>query len=220
MTNERFSGEIRKAVDVLRKDGLVIFPTDTVYGLAASANSKLAVEKIYKLKQRPKDKPFIIFVPDVDFLKKLKIKITPKIEKLLDAFWPGAVTFIFKKIPLNPPFSKGEMKNNTLFSKGERRGLKKIAVRIPEHPVVLAVLKEFNGSLAVTSANVSGKESPFDFNQIEAGILENVELAISAGRCPFSRVSTIVNVSEKELKILREGAIPAEEILKVWTKLN
>ncbi|MDD5772645.1 MAG: L-threonylcarbamoyladenylate synthase [bacterium] len=192
--------EVEKAVKVLNDNGLVIFPTDTVYGLAGSAYSSLAIEKIYQLKQRPKDKPFIIFVPDIDFIKKINIKITPKIKNLLQVFWPGAVTFVFKK-----------NLDDILPQLGG-----KIAVRIPEHPVVLAILKGFNDPLVVTSANISGEGSPFDFDQIGSGILEKTDLAIDAGRCKLSVISTIVDVSESKLKILREGAIPAEEILKVW----
>lgn len=180
--------KIRKAVEVLKKDGLVIIPTDTVYGLACSANSSLAIEKLYELKQRSGNKPFIIFVPHVSFLQRLGVKVTSSVQKLLDTFWPGAVTFVFEKA----------------------------AVRIPDHPIALAVLKEFNGPLAVTSANVSGGESPVDFSRIEPGILKGVGLAIDGGRCLCSEVSTMVDVSGKEPKILRDGAIPAEKILRVW----
>jgi L-threonylcarbamoyladenylate synthase len=202
------AAEIIKIVSVLKKDGLVIFPTDTVYGLAGSAYSDSAIEKIYQLKQRPKDKPFIIFILDVSYLKKLKVKITPKIRKLLNNFWPGPVTFIFKKIPLNPPFSKVE--------KGGFKRSETIAVRVPDHPAVLAILKGFNDPLVVTSANISGEGSPFDFEQINAGLLDKIDLAIDAGRCKHSIISTIVDVSESKIKILREGAVPSEKILKVW----
>ncbi|MEW6089012.1 MAG: L-threonylcarbamoyladenylate synthase [bacterium] len=203
---------IKRIRDVLKNDGLVIFPTDTVYGLAGNAGSSFALEKIYKLKKRPKDKPFIIFVPDIDSLNKLKIKFVPKIKKLLNVFWPGAVTFIFRKIPLNPPFSKGE--------RGGFKRSETIAVRIPGHPVVLAILKEFNGPLVVTSANISGKEAPIYFKQIDAEILKNTDIAVDEGICRFGVVSTIVDVSEKELKILREGAVPKEKIIEIWGELN
>lgn len=180
--------KIRKAVEVLKKDGLVIIPTDTVYGLACNADSSLAVERMYRLKQRARNKPFVIFVHDVDFLGELGIKVTPEIEELLCAFWPGAITFVFGKV----------------------------AARIPDHPIALAVLREFNGPLAVTSANVSGRESPIDFSQIEPCILNGVGLAVDGGRCLCGGVSTIVDVSGVEPRILRDGAIPAKKILGVW----
>lgn len=192
--------EIKKVVNVLSEDGLVVFPTDTVYGLAGSAYSNSAIEKIYQLKQRPKDKPFIIFVPNIEFIKKLKIKVTPGIKRLINSFWPGAVTFIFKKSGTGFLYQLGD----------------KIAVRIPGHPVVQEILKGFNGPLAVTSANISGKGSPFDFDQINAAILRNADLSIDAGRCKFGVISTIVDISGGKIKILREGAVPAGEIMKVW----
>lgn len=180
--------KIKKAVEVLRNDGLVIIPTDTVYGLACNADSSLAVEKMYRLKQRARNKPFVIFVHDVGFLGKLGIKVAPEIKELLCAFWPGAITFVFGNV----------------------------AVRIPDHPIALAIIMEFGGPLAVTSANISGGESPVDFSQIEPGILKGVGLAVDGGRCLCGKVSTVVDVSGDEPKVLRDGAIPAKKILGVW----
>lgn len=180
--------KIRKAVEVLRSDGLIIIPTDTVYGLACNADSSLAIEMMYRLKQRARNKPFVIFVHDIDFLGKLGIKVAPEMKELLCAFWPGAITFVFGKV----------------------------AARIPDHPVALAVLREFGGPLAVTSANISGGESPVDFSQIEPCILEGVGLAIDGGGCLCGKVSTMVDVSGDEPKVLRDGAIPAEKILGIW----
>ena len=201
LRSKNISGsEIKKITNVLKNNGLAIFPTDTVYGLAGSAGSGSAIEKIYQLKQRPKDKPFIIFITDIDFIDRIKVEITPRVRKLLNAFWPGAVTFVFKN-------------NGNGFSRylGD-----KIAVRIPDHTVILDILKGFNDPLVVTSANISGEGSPAEFDEIDAGILDNIDIAIDAGRCKFSLASTIVDISGNEPEILREGAVSAEKIMKEW----
>ena len=186
--NER----IRKAAEILRNGGVLLLPTETVYGLICDSENPAARQKIYEMKHRSGNKPLGIFVPDIGCAEKLCGRPLPDpAKKLAEAFMPGPLTLIV-------PDARG-----TTFG-----------FRIPDHPFILALLKQFGGALASTSANLSGQPPARNVEYGLQSIDGEVDLAVDGGPLPpDSPASTVVQVfADSTWKILRQGPIPAERI--------
>jgi len=186
---------IKEAVEVLKNSGLVVCPFDTVYGLMAVAGDKVAVNKAYEIKKRPHNKPFNVFVADKSQVKALVKNITPKAEKYMEKYWPGPLVMIFEK--------------NDTVSDIVSAGLKTVGIRISEHPVNQAILKELGEPLAITSVNMSGEEAAISADDVKL----DVDLILDGGKCEIGVASTIFDVTG-EPKVLRMGTLNplAEEI--------
>ena len=141
--------EIEEACEILKKNGLVAFPTETVYGLGGDAMHKEASAKIYAAKGRPSDNPLIVHISDRESLKDIAKEVPQKAVKLMDAFWPGPMTLIFKKTDKVPYSTTG--------------GLDTVAVRMPSHPVARELISQSGVYIAAPSANTSGRPSPKNF---------------------------------------------------------
>jgi len=183
---------LNEAVKVIKKGGVVIFPTDTVYGLIADAKNKTAIKKIFKIKKRSLKKPLPIFVKDLKTAKHLA-DINKKQEKIIKKYWPGKVTVILKA-------------KLTKFPKGIISKDKKIGLRIPDYRFLSILLKKLNRPLAETSANISGKKASTKIKEV----LKQFEkqrcqpnLVLDAGNLRTSLSSTVVDLID--FKILREG---------------
>lgn len=186
--------EIIKAAEILRSGGLVAFPTDTVYGLGADAKNPMAMAKVFSVKNRPTDRPLIVLLRDISQVKDWTDDFSPAAQALAQQFWPGPLTLI-------------------LPSAGQTIGL-----RIPNHPLALALLKEFGGGIATTSANRSGQQSLLQADQVSAELGHTVDMILE-GECLLGVESTIVDVSQSQPKILRIGAISKAEINRVLGSL-
>lgn len=173
---------IDEAVEVLRSGGIVILPTDTVYGIAASPEHAGAMNRIYKLKSRSLRKPLVRLIASERDLKDI-VPPSPLVRSFIRKFWPGPLTLIFKK-------SKG----------------KTVGYRVPEHKVALGILRK-TGPLAVTSANISGGKSISSIREMESWLLDRVDLVVDAGDCPLKRESTVLDVTSVPFRILRKGAV-------------
>jgi len=177
----------------------VIFPTDTVYGIGCDPYNQKGVLSLYKIKKREKTKPF----PVIGYSKKELEKIAEfdnKAEKIAEMFWPGPITLILK--------IKDENIKKSL-------GLgKKIAVRVPDNQCILSLLKECK-LLVATSANISGNTSPVDPNDCERN-LNGYDLLIDGGILSDNGESTIVEIDEGEVRIVRNGSISEEELKKIF----
>ena len=191
--------DIQKTVQIINKGGIVIFPTDTVYGIGCDPYNQKGVLSLYKIKKREKTKPF----PVIGYSKKELEKIAEfdnKAEKIAEMFWPGPITLILK--------IKDENIKKSL-------GLgKKIAVRVPDNQCILSLLKECK-LLVATSANISGNTSPVDPNDCERN-LNGYDLLIDGGILSDDGESTIVEIDEGEVKIVRNGSISEEELKKIF----
>ncbi len=181
---------INKAAAVVRKGGIVIFPTDTVYGVGCRADNLESQQSIYRLKKRDSSKPLPVLIADQRQLQGLKVVITPETKKLIKKYWPGPLTLVLA----------------TKYGKT-------IGVRMPEHEVALALLKK-TGPLATTSVNISGQKSAKAVKNIPLSIIQAVALVLDSGNCPLSVESTIVDMTGRLVKILREGCISRQEIAK------
>ena len=179
-----------RAADVIRAGGLLILPTDTVYGVAADLSQPEAVARLYEIKGRPPEKAIPILVADFGGVRKVAQHVPLEANKLADAFWPGPLTIALPKWPVIPEIVSA---------------LPTVGVRIPDHDGARAVIRACGGALAVTSANRSGGPNPLTAGQ--AALLEGVDLLLDGGTCPGGQPSTVVDVSGGELRIVREGPI-------------
>ena len=192
---------LNKAVRIIKKGGILIFPTDTVYGLIADAKNKAAVKKIFKIKKRFFKKPLPVFIKDLNTAKDLA-KIDKKQEKIIKRCWPGKVTFILKAKATKLP--KG------IISKD-----KKIGLRIPDYKFLSLLLKKVNCPLAETSANISGKKASTKIKEVLKQFKKGryqPDLVLDAGNLKTSLPSTVVDLID--FKILRKGELSKDLILK------
>ena len=190
---------VKKAAALLKKGELVALPTETVYGLAADALNPRAVKKIFKAKGRPQDNPLIVHVADKSQLQQLtSVKIPSKAERLMDKFWPGPLTIIFPK--------------NSQVPAETSAGLDTIAVRMPAHPLILAVIESSDLVLAAPSANTSGFPSPTRAEHVYHDLQAKIPLILDGGPCQFGVESTVIDIRGEEVKVLRPGGISREEL--------
>lgn len=194
-------GQIEKGILVLKNGGLVAFPTDTVYGLGACFSDIAAVERIYRLKQRQRNMGLPLLVADAAQMQVVAANISPAAWLLLRRFMPGALTLVLPKAESVPDIVTG--------------GVGTVAVRIPNHPVPLALIRGVGMPIIGTSANISGRPSPLAADEVLAQFGSKLELVIDGGRCPVGRESTIVDVSGDVPRLLRQGAISLQELEQV-----
>lgn len=201
---------IQQAAVALKSGQLVAFPTETVYGLGADAENPDAVAKIYSVKQRPTDHPLIVHIADKDAAKKWAIEIPQYALQLADAFWPGPMTLILKRSSLAKDFITG--------------GQDTVGLRVPDHPVALELLRSFSelggNGVAAPSANLFGRVSPTSAEAVQSEIssrLSDADLILEGGDSVVGIESTIIDCTQSRPRILRPGAISAEQIM---TKTN
>lgn len=192
---------IQKAGEIIRDGGVVAFPTETVYGLGASALDDSAVKKIYEAKGRPSDNPLIVHIADICDVYKVAREVPDNAKKLLDAFCPGPITLILKK---NPEIS------DTVTA-----GLDTVGVRIPAHPVAREFLRACSVPIAAPSANLSGKPSPTHAEHVIKDMTGRVDAIICGGVSDVGVESTIVDMTGDIPTILRPGGITKAQLLEV-----
>lgn len=192
----------------LKAGKLIIYPTDTVYGVGGIIESEETIENIYKAKERNFKSPLIVLVSDMEKIEKIAYineKNREKIEKLIKRFWPGGLTIILKRKDNVP---------DIMVSGGATVG-----VRMPEHEIALNIISRAGGMLPTTSANISGEATPKSYAELSEEFKSRVDIIVDGGECPIGSASTIIDMSD-EPKILRLGAISVEEIEKVIGKIN
>lgn len=192
--------QIDKGIQILKRGGVIAFPTDTVYGLGTDAFRSKAVERIYEMKKRPTHLPLPLLIGDVEQLAVLAAKPLPEIALFLARrFWPGGLTLVVPKAAHLPGYL----------------GDTNMAVRVPAHPICLALIQAINNPLIGTSANISGKPSLVTAGEVRQQLGNEVDLIIDGGRCPGGSESTVVDVTGGGAVILRHGIIPGDEINRV-----
>ena len=186
----------QKTLNILQNGGLVAFPTDTVYGVGALAFDGRAVESIYVAKDRPLEKAIPVLIGDAADLEKVGVNIPDIARKLATRFWPGALTIL---VPKRADLPEAVSATDT------------VAVRVPDHEVARRLLR-VAGPMAVTSANISGAQSPVTAQEVYEQLAGRIALIIDGGRTPGGVPSTLVDCTLPELKILREGPISLQEL--------
>jgi len=194
----RISAVIREAAAVLKRGGLVAFPTETVYGLGADASNPAAVERIYEVKGRPASHPVIVHIGDAGQLERWAREVPEAARKLAARFWPGPLTLVLKRAP-------GVGDNLT-------GGEDTIGLRLPGHPVALELLRQFGGGIAAPSANKFGRISPTTAEHVSDDLGDEVDLILDGGPCEIGIESTIVDLSRDRPVLLRPGRISTGDI--------
>ncbi len=187
---------IKQAISTLQAGGLVVFPTDTVYGLGALIDQPKMIAALYGVKKRERDKAIPILLGDPADLGLVAVQISETARKLAGIFWPGPLTLVLHKNAAVPEILSP---------------LPTIGVRMPDHPIALALLRQ-SGPLAVTSANLSGEKSPVTAQEVMAQLDGRIPLVLDGGRTPGGNPSTVVDCSGIELQILRPGPLTLEDL--------
>lgn len=189
---------IKRAADLLRQGRLVAFPTETVYGLGADAANPVAVAGIFKAKGRPADHPLIVHIADIDSLYAWASIVPEAALKLANRFWPGPLAMILNKKPKVPLAVTG--------------GQQTVGLRMPDHPVALALLKSFGGGIAAPSANRFCRISPTQAIHVSEELGDAVDMILDGGACQVGVESTIIDLSGSKPRLLRPGHITREQI--------
>ena len=197
---------IKRAAKIIRRGGIVSFPTETVYGLGGNALSSRSSEKIFKAKGRPSDNPLIVHVSDIDEVYALSDELPEIFFRLAEKFWPGALTLIVKKSAVVPKETTG--------------GLDSVAIRMPNNEVALKLIKEAGLPIAAPSANSSGKPSPTEAFHVFDDLNKKIPMIIDGGSCTFGVESTVLSLLTEVPVILRPGAVTKEMLEDVIGKVE
>jgi len=188
-------GYLKEAANILSRGGLVIMPTETVYGIAANASNQDTIDRLYKIKQRPKDKPFSLHIDEKSKVEDFARTIPIYAYKLIDKFWPGPLTLIL-----------------------ESRYMGSVGIRMPDNEIALKVIALAGVPVVCPSANIFGKAAPINFAEAIKDMQGLVDFAMDAGSTELQIESSVVDLTVWPLRILREGAIKKEDIENTATK--
>lgn len=191
----------------VKAGSIVIYPTDTVYGVGADIFSLAGIERIYAAKERNFTSPLIALISDRKYVEEIAYideENRDKVQALMENFWPGGLTIILRKKDVVP---------GIMVSNGETVG-----VRIPNHKISMEIIESVGGIMPTTSANISGEKTPRSFQELSQVFKERVDILVDGGASPLGTESTIIDMSKNTPKILREGSISKSEIEKVIGK--
>lgn len=193
------SNELKQAAQFIRENKTVIFPTETVYGLGANALSDEAVSKIFEAKGRPQDNPLIVHVSSIEMLESLILNpLDDKSKKLINAYWPGALTLVLKHSDKVP---------NSVCA-----NLDTVGIRMPDHPIALKLIELAGVPIAAPSANLSGKPSPTEAEHVLSDMMHRVDLIITASKSRIGLESTVLDMSTEIPTLLRPGGVTVSQI--------
>ncbi|MCL5877863.1 MAG: L-threonylcarbamoyladenylate synthase [Candidatus Bathyarchaeota archaeon] len=198
--------KIQTAADILRNGGLVAFPTETVYGLGANALNSEAVLRLFEAKKRPLDNPAIVHIAEAADVYLLVAEVPKKAELLMKEFWPGPLTLLFKRSEKVPSASVA--------------GLDTIAIRMPNHKVALALIRQSQRPIAAPSANLAGKPSPTTAQHVYEDLNGRIDAILDSGATNIGVESTVVDLSRDPPMLLRPGGTPFEALKKVLSDLR
>jgi L-threonylcarbamoyladenylate synthase len=200
-SNSDLEKQIKKAISILKKGGVVAYPTDTVYGLGACMTDTVAVDRIFQVKGRPKGMALPVLLADKVQMESIVISVPLSARRLADEFFPGALTIILPKSDIVPDIITG--------------GGRTVAFRIPDHRVPLALIEGLDKPIVGTSANLSGQPSALTAAEVQAQIGDKIDMVIDGGKCPGGIESTVIDLSGKKPVVRRQGAISIEKLRKI-----
>ena len=198
MNTKRFISCTDELVGIMRGGGLVAVPTETVYGLAGNGLDEKAVAEIYEVKGRPEVKPLSLMVHDAASMERYCENVPPQAYTLAKKFWPGPLTIVMKAKPCVPEIV--------------RAGGETVGLRCPDHPLTLELLEKSGVPFAAPSANPSGEPSPKNADSVLKYFDGRIDAVLDGGECGIGRESTLIDLSRTPYRILRQGALPADEI--------
>lgn len=188
---------VRRGAEIIKSGGLVAFPTETVYGLGANALDAEAVRRIYETKGRPSDNPLILHVSSIEMTEEL-VELNWRARMLMEKFWPGPLSIVLPAKEVIPSRTRG--------------GLPTAAVRMPDAPVALALIKFSDLPIAAPSANISGRPSPTDAETVRRDVGDKIPLVIDGGETRFGVESTVIDMTGEHAVLLRPGGLAKEDI--------
>ncbi|MFV0401313.1 MAG: L-threonylcarbamoyladenylate synthase [Oscillospiraceae bacterium] len=200
------SAAIETAAELLRTGGLVILPTETVYGLGADATNPAAVEGIFRAKGRPQDNPLIVHVAKTEDIVPLVTEVPLRAQKLAEAFWPGPLTMILPRSERIPAVVSA--------------GLETVALRFPSHPIARAVIERAGVPVAAPSANRSGSPSPTNAQHCISDMMGRVDAILDGGPCQVGLESTVVSLVGDKPRLLRPGAVTPAQLREVLGEIE
>ena len=192
---------LREVAKVIRNGGLVVFPTETVYGIGANAFDENACRKIFKAKGRPQDNPLIVHISSLGMLETVVSYVPERAYDFIDKLWPGPLTLIMKKSSNVPDVVSASLPT--------------VAVRMPSHPVARLLINLSGYPIAAPSANLSGKPSPTSFDHVKDDMMGRVDVIIDSGETLFGIESTIIDLTKDPPVLLRPGPLTLEQISKI-----
>ena len=191
-------GQIEQALRVLLDGGVVAVPTDTLYGLAADAFNADAIERVFAIKERPEGLALPVLLSGPEQLRMVARDVPDQLDAVAEAFWPGAMTLIVNR-------------NNSL-PRRLTAGQPTVAVRVPDHPMPRELARRLGRPITGTSANISGAADPQSLTELRAQVGDRVDFLVAAGPVPAGTASTIVDLSGDVPRLIREGAVPFQQI--------
>ncbi len=199
-TESVIDASIQAAVETARAGAVIAFPTDTLFGVAVDGRNPVAVLHVFEVKRRPLDKPLPLLLADAADVSEISptAYLSPGVRRLTSRYWPGALTIL---LPAKPGLVEGTHQSG------------KVAVRVPNHPVALAVLRAFGGPLATTSANVSGMEGARNPEEVAQSIGEGIDVLLIGGPPLRETASSIIDMTVDPPEQVRAGAIPWDELI-------
>jgi len=189
---------IKTAAEIIKKGGVVIFPTETVYGIGADVFNLKAIERIFNIKGRCFSNPLSVHISNKKDIQKIAVNLNKIAEIIIEKFLPGPLTIVLEK--------------NKNIPDEVTAGKKTVGVRIPDHTVALKFIEESETFIAAPSANFSGKKSPSNISEIPEKILSSVDFVLDYGKTKIGIPSTVIDLTQNPPVILREGAIKKQEI--------
>ena len=208
MKRNRLNKEsIRQTIDILKNNGVVIFPTDTVYGIGTKFDNTEGIKRIYEFKKRDIKKPIIALISNIKYLSKLvdiKNKELESISEIIKEYWPGELTIVFN--------------GNDIVKEKSISNDNTVGVRIPKNKILLDIIEACGGIILTTSANISGELSPAEIEDISTELLEKVDYILDDGKIANGTPSTVIKYVNNNIDILREGNIKQEQILNLFRR--
>ena len=189
---------IQTAAEIIRRGGVVVFPTHSLYGMAANAFDTAAVDLIFKIKKRPSRKPVLLLIKNREDLFKLVHHVPAPAQQLMNRFWPGKLTIIMDAVESLP--------------KRLTAGTGRIGIRLTAHPVAASLIAAVGGPITGTSANISGKPGCSSISRLNSAVARKVDMILDAGKLEEGIGSTVVEVCDDEVLMLREGSISSDEL--------
>lgn len=194
--------EIDRATEILNKGGIVIFPTDTAFGIGCRIDKESSIEKLFELRKRPKDKAVPVLISSIKMAKEYIQGIPGEVQKLMENYWPGALTIVLEsKVHKVPSLVRG--------------GGSTIGIRMPNHETTLKLIDGAGVPILGPSANFAGEKTPYKFEDLDNELISKVDYVLK-GDTSAGNVSTVIDCSQKPWKILRQGAVKLELRIKSY----
>lgn len=186
--------EIEKAIEIFKNGGIVVFPTDTAFGIGCRIDNEKAVKRLFKIRRRPKTKAVPVLFSSVDMVRKYVREVSHDVERLMEKYWPGALTIILHC-------------NKVTVPSLVRGGGETLGVRIPNNKIIQTIIAKVGSPILGPSANFSDGKTPYSFKELDKKLVDLVDFIIGGETSSGGRASTIIDCTVKPWKILRQGAV-------------